>query len=308
LVVASLVFGILLMTYSSTKAIEHSVQFASAMRFPPLLIGLVLLSIGTNLPEIVNSIVSSAVGHADVNIGDSLGSILSQTTLVLGLIPFLGTAFKVERKEILVLGAIQVSSLLAVLFAIQLGLTPLYAFLLIISWPVIMFFLYSTSSLTPKKVKNVIQTDKHHLLHLITACFYFLGVSIGAVVVVESVIMLSTELLVPEFLLSFFVLGIGTSLPELVVNVQAFRKKQYELVIGDAIGSCIVDALISIPIGPLFFPITVTNNISLTMGFYVVFASIVAIMVLAWREIVDRKAGLLLTILYFLSFTMIFVI
>jgi cation:H+ antiporter len=296
------------MTYSSTKAIEHSVQFASAMRFPPLLIGLVLVSIGTNLPEIVNSIVSSAAGHADINIGDSLGSILSQSTLVLGIIPFLGTAFKVQRKEILVLGAIQVFSLLAVLAAIQLGLTPLYAFLLIISWPVIMYLVYSTNTLTPKKVKNVIQTDKHHLLHLIAACLYFLGVSIGAVVVVESVVMLSTEFQVPEFFISFFVLGIGTSLPELVVEAEAFRKKQYELVIGDAIGSCIVDALISIPIGPLFFPITVINPISLTMGLYVVFASIVVILVLAWREIVDRKAGFLLIILYSLSFTMIFAI
>jgi cation:H+ antiporter len=171
-----------------------------------------------------------------------------------------------------------------------------------------MFMVYRTTSLVPEKVGNVIQTDKHHLFHLMAACLSFLGVSIGALVVVESVIMLSTELLVPEFLISFFVLGIGTSLPELVVNVEAFRNKQYELVIGDSIGSCIVDALISIPIGPLFFPIAVTTHAPLMMGLYVLFASAVVILVLAWREIVDRKAELLLIGLYLLSFVMIYTI
>jgi cation:H+ antiporter len=303
-----LVFGILILTYSSTKAIEHSVHFATAMRVPPLLIGLVLLSIGTDLPEIVNSIVSSAAGHGDINVGDSLGSILSQMTLVLGLIPFLGTAFKVKRNEILVLGTVEVLALIMVLAAIQAGLTPPIAFLLISSWPILMFIVYKTTAMTPKKVKNVIRTDKHHLFHLMAACLGFLGVSIGAVTVVESVIMLSAEFHVPEFLISFFVLGIGTSLPELVVNVEAYRKKQYELVIGDTIGSCIVDALISIPIGPLFFPTAVTSHVALTMGLYVIFASIVVMLFLAWREIVDKKAGAMLIVIYGISFVMAFTI
>jgi cation:H+ antiporter len=277
------------------------------MGIPPLLIGLVLLSIGTDLPEIVNSIVSSAAGHGDINVGDSLGSILSQMTLVLGIIPFLGVAFKVDRHEILILGAIEVLALIAVLAAIQVGLTPLYAFLLIASWPILMFIVYKTTSITPKKMKNVIQTDSHHLFHLILACLSFFGVAIGAIAVVESVVTLSTEFNVPEFFISFFVLGVGTSLPELVVNAEAYRKKQYEFVIGDTIGSCIVDALISIPIGPLLFPVIITTHVTLIMGLYVIFASVVVIMVLAWREKVDKKVGALLIVLYSFSFVITFI-
>ena len=55
-----LVAGILLMTFSSEKAVEHSVKIASALRISPLMIGLILVSIGTDLPEIANSIASSA--------------------------------------------------------------------------------------------------------------------------------------------------------------------------------------------------------------------------------------------------------
>jgi cation:H+ antiporter len=99
--VAVLIIGIVLMVYSSDKAVEHSVKIASAFRISSLMIGLILVSIGTDLPEIVNSIISCAVGHADIELGDSLGSVLTQMTLILGLLPFLGGRFKVKRKEVL---------------------------------------------------------------------------------------------------------------------------------------------------------------------------------------------------------------
>lgn len=62
------------------------------------------MSLGTDFPEIVNSIISSALGHVDINVGDSFGSVLTQMTLVLGLFPFIGGAFKVKREEIAVMG------------------------------------------------------------------------------------------------------------------------------------------------------------------------------------------------------------
>lgn len=52
----------------------------------------------------------------------------------------------------------------------------------------------------------------------------------------------------------FFVVGIGTSLPELVVDITAIRKKHFDLAIGDILGSCLEDATFSIGIGQFLFP------------------------------------------------------
>ena len=82
-----LIAGILLMTISSEKAVEHSVVLASALGISPLIIGLTLVSMGTDLPEIVNSIVSCALGHGNINLGDSIGSVLTQLTLMFGFYP-----------------------------------------------------------------------------------------------------------------------------------------------------------------------------------------------------------------------------
>ena len=99
-----LIIGIVIMAYSSEKAVGHSVKIASALKVSPLVIGLILVSVGTDLPEIVNSITSSAIGHGDINVGDSLGSALTQITLVMGLIPFLAGDLKVKKREVLVIG------------------------------------------------------------------------------------------------------------------------------------------------------------------------------------------------------------
>ena len=305
--VAALILGIVLLTYSSGKAIEHSVKIASEWGFSPFMTGLILVSLGTDFPEIINSIVSSALGHGNINVGDSLGSALIQMTLVLGLLPFLAGNFKVKRKEVLVIGACEVLALiLAVSMAEKGYITRINALFLVASWGV---FMLLTKSATAKKTREkqhmVARTDERHRRHFVIAILGFIGVAIGAYVVIESVIALSAVFHISEYLISFFIIAIGTSLPELVVDLTAIRKKQYKLAIGDIIGSSIVDASFSIGIGPLIFPITISGELAMITGLYAIFGSVVVVMTLALREKVDKKAGALFIIVYALSYALL---
>ena len=95
---AIIISGLLLMIFAAGKSVDHSVILASALGVSPLLIGLLFVSIGTDLPEIVNSIVSSGMGHMDIDVGDSIGSVLTQLTLVFGILSFVGKPFKFNKK------------------------------------------------------------------------------------------------------------------------------------------------------------------------------------------------------------------
>jgi len=298
------------MAYSSDKAVDHSVKIASALRISPLMIGLVLVSIGTDLPEIVNSIISCAVGHADIELGDSLGSVLTQMTLVIGLLPFLAGKFKVKRKEVLIIGACEVLALiLAVSIAEKGYFTSINALFLVASWPVFILLTRSATTKNPKEKKHgVAHTDEKRLRHFVIAILGFIGVAVGAYVVIQSVIKLSAVFHVSEYIISFFVVAIGTSLPELVVDFMALRKKQYGLAIGDAIGSCLVDATVSVGIGQVFFPQAVSGRTAMITGLYAIFGSIVVVLTLALREKVDKKAGALFIFVYLLSYTLLGVI
>ena len=310
--VTGLIIGIVLMVYSSEKAVGHSMKIASALRISPLVIGLVLVSIGTDLPEIVNSITSSAMGHGDINIGNSLGSALVQMTLVFGLLPFLAGKFKVKKREVLVIGACEVLALiLAVSMAEKGYFTRINALFLMASW--LVFILLARSILAKndkeKELAMASADERHlpHFLHWIIAILGFVGVAIGAYIVVQSVITLSTSFNISEYLISFFVVAIGTSLPELVVTITALRKRQYALSLGNVIGSCLFDASFSIGIGFFFFPQAVSGDLARTTGLYAILGSIVVILMLALRGKVDKKAGALFIFVYLLSYSLMVV-
>ncbi|MCZ2855687.1 MAG: sodium:calcium antiporter [Candidatus Bathyarchaeota archaeon] len=307
--VVALIAGIALLIYSSDKAVLHSISIASALRISPLMIGLVLMSIGTDLPEIVNDIMSSALGHGDITIGDSLGSVLTQITLVLGLLPFLGGMFNVKRREIVVIGACEVLALMLVVSIVSTGyISRVSALFLVASWPIFMLITRKATAKNSKKKEYAVpRANRRPSYHILVASLGFIGVAIGAYVVIQSVITLSEAFHVPEYLISFFIVAIGTSLPEFVVDLTALRKKQYELAIGDAVGSCIVDATLSCGIGPLLFPIRVSGELAMVTGLYAILASVVVILTLALRERVDRKAGALFIALYLLSYTTFYV-
>lgn len=325
---AGLALGIGLMVFSSQKAGEHSISLAETLGTSPFIIGLLLVSIGTDLPEIANSITSSALGHGNINIGDSLGSVLAQMTLVLGLISFLGGSLRSDRREIVVIGASEVLALFLLVSMTQKGyISRLDGIFLVSSWLILMLTSrYVTKCYTDLHVCRLEERedlaealaqknseakrgfDRKKLHHLAFASLGFTGVAIGAYIVVLSVINLSTLFSIPEFLISFFVVGVGTSLPELVIDLWAAKRKHYDLIIGDIIGSSIVDATLSIGIGPIFSPITIWGSASTTTGLYTIFASIMIILILSLRMKLDKKGGVFFLSLYALSFMTILAI
>ncbi len=302
----ALIIGTLLMILSSDKAVKHSVIFASTSRIPSIMIGLVLVSMGTDMPEIVNSVMSSMLGYGDINAGNAIGSVLAQMTIVLGLIPLLGRSFKVKRKEILITGSCVILALMLVTSIMEKGyITRINAFILVLSWPIYMLITKFMAGKGAEREVSLINTERSQLYHILVSSLSFIGVAVGAYTVIESAIIISEAFNVSEFLTSFFVMSIGTSLPELAVSLVAIRKREYEIVIGDIIGSCIIDASFAVGIGPMFFPQKVSGDLAGITILYTMLASLIVIAVLAVRERVDKGSGVLFILVYLLSYMLL---
>ena len=309
LAVAVLIIGIVLMAYSSEKAVGRSIRIAKALRVSPLVIGLILVSIGTDLPEIVNSITSSAIGHGDINVGDSLGSALTQMTLILGLLPFLAGDLRVKKREVLVIGACEVLALILTVSMAEKGyFTRINALFLVAIWIVLIFLAKTVMGKNDEEKKWAMPSSngrlRQNFLDWIIAILGFVGVAIGSYAVVQSVIMLSANFNISEYLVSFFIVAIGTSLPELVVTITALRRKEYELSIGNVIGSSLFDASFSVGIGLFFFPQAISGELATSTGLYAIFGSIFAILVLALNGKVDKKSGALFILVYLLAYSL----
>jgi cation:H+ antiporter len=266
--------------------------------------------VATDISEIFNSIISCSLGHGDIDVGDSVGSDLTQLTLVFGLLPLICGAFHVNRKDIIILGSCEVLSLLLIFTIVEKGyITRLNALFMVFSLVIYFWLIYNAnkeSILHRIELIETTQPTKSKKTLLLFAAIGFVGVTAGSYIIVNSVIYISQALSIHEYIVSFFILSIGTSLPELVVDVHALRHGHHSIAIGDIVGSCIVDSTLSIGIGQVFFPQAVSAELAVPTVLYTLIVSIIVIVVVAARQKMDKKAGVFFIFLYIMAFIFLF--
>ncbi|MFX1379852.1 MAG: sodium:calcium antiporter [Promethearchaeota archaeon] len=310
LAVFVLITGISLIIYASIKAVKHSAILAAALGVSPLIIGVSLVSIGTDISEIFNSIVSCALGHGDIDVGDSVGSDLTQLTLIFGILPLVSGIIYVHRKDIIILGACEILSLVLIYTIVEKGyFTRLNAIIMVGCLGIYIWLIYNAnkeSILQRVEMIEKIEAPRRKIYHLFIALIGFGGVTLASFMIVESVITISRVLNIHEYIISFFIVAVGTSLPELAVDINALRLGHHQIAIGDIVGSCIVDSTLSIGIGQVFFPQTVTAALAVPTVIYTLISSFIVFSLIATRRKVDKKAGIIFISLYFLSYVFLF--
>jgi len=78
-------FFILLLLISAEGIVWSSKDIALFFNLPILLISILLVALGTNLPEIIFSVKAASLDHKDMILGNLMGSVIVNSTLVLGV-------------------------------------------------------------------------------------------------------------------------------------------------------------------------------------------------------------------------------
>lgn len=289
--------GFTLSVFASRRAVTDTADLAAGTSIPPFVVGFTLLALGTDLPEIANSIVSSISGHGDLNVGDSVGSAATQATLVLGLLPLVGGALVLSKVRVARIG-------IATVFALLLGVglmvdgdvTRLDAVILLTAWIIGTAITWGPPPSGTQMELSLETAEKlKKTIHVLVALAV---VGAATTVAVWGLTTLAATIAVPEYIVAFFLASIGTSLPELVVTTTAMRHHQTELAIGDAMGASFIDSTLSIGIGPLFAPIVVTTELVVPGSLAAAAAVGIVSLVLAVRGAHDWRSGIPFLLLY----------
>lgn len=80
------VFSLFVLLLSSRFVVEFAIPLVSELSLTPLLVGLTIVSIGTTLPELFFETNSVINGHSGMAMGDLLGSVVANSSLVLGVV------------------------------------------------------------------------------------------------------------------------------------------------------------------------------------------------------------------------------
>ncbi|MBD0329859.1 MAG: sodium:calcium antiporter [Thermoleophilia bacterium] len=300
-----LVGGLGLALVASGYAVTYTRALAAALGAPSFVVGVALVSIGTDLPEIANAVAAHLRGEGDINVGTAVGSALVQYTFIVGLFPLVIAVIAVRRREVLVVAALTMAGLaLTSLLVLDGRLIRWEGALLIVAWVVFLALVVVFSpGLLPEDLPEPSQQRKLVQAAIVLVALVVVGA--GATVAVDSLIVLAELVGIPEFVLGFFGASIGTSAPELIVDLRALAAGAPGIAFGDAFGSSLVDATLTVGIGGVVAPADVTPHLAVTGALYSLVAVGVVGGLLAVRRRHDRVSGAVFVGLYAFAYVVV---
>ena len=245
--IIAMVLGLLMLTKGGDYLSDHSSCIAEALGVPRVVIGLTIVSIATSAPELFTSI-AAIRGQADgLILGNIIGSNIANISLILGLallIKPIQTKGAISNNQIIVL------LLLTISFCLVLFLSPtqtlsfeIGGFLLAF---ISVYLFWITSRALKKRNSNIIEQELESnggessnslAFSSLVILLATLGLWIGSDCLVFGAKNLATLAGIPEELIGFTILAIGTSLPELATSISLVRKAETEMLLGNIVGS-----------------------------------------------------------------------
>lgn len=251
-------FLVLLSIYALVTAantfVDQAAALAKKFRVSDYLIGFTVVAFGTSLPELVSALFSASAGHNHLVVSSIIGSNLVNTALILGLVALLYT-IQIRARD--------VTTNLPMNLAAIAGFWAISVFTgFAITWPagiaLITIFLGLLSLSKSQDNTNAIKKRYAKLSYATLSAALVLLILAGKLCV-DQIVSLATQLKVSETFLGYFLLAIGTSLPELITTWVAVKKRNGELGIGSILGSNLFNLLFIFGISTFIQPLQISG-------------------------------------------------
>ncbi|MFN5475663.1 MAG: sodium:calcium antiporter [Sphingobacteriales bacterium] len=296
------VASLALLVFSARFFTSAAEKIGLFLRMPQIVIGIFIVGIGTSLPELISGSLAVKQGTSEILSGNILGSNISNILLITGLAV-------VFNQAMLKRGIDLVSTYLFIDLHFLIG--SFFYFCMIAYDGVIktpealmglgIFIIYSLYLIRNVETIDVKEEKKEKGTFpimsvgiLLAAC---LGIYFGAEYTVSSLGKIALSLNVPSSIVALTLLSLGTTLPELVVNISAIRQGKAELAVGNILGSCIFNTLVIPPVASFFGTVTVPRDL-LVFSLPVMAASGLLFYMLAADKKMSVYEGLLFVAIY----------
>lgn len=253
LAVAAVLFviGLVLIIKGGDWFVDSAAWFAEATGIPKFVVGATVVSFATTLPELLVSVRAAMNGSAQLAIGNAVGSVTANTTLIMG-VSLVAIAGVVSRKSFSLKGGLLLGAIVGLTLLSLSGSLPTWsAFVL---WSIFLVFMISNliegkKAAEDAKSDDIVTYEKKEVPSKIL--FFIIGTAsivFGAEFLVASGKTIAAGIGISETIIGFTVIALGTSLPELVTTITAIRKKEESLSIGNIIGANIIDTTLILPL------------------------------------------------------------
>jgi cation:H+ antiporter len=285
-----LFLGIALLYLGSEWMVKGSASLAMSFSIRPVIVGLTVVAFATSAPELVVSLLAAVSGASGVSLGNILGSNVANLGLVLGtsaLVRPLTVDRTLVRREV----------------PFMIGVSVIFW---ILSWDGrigrvdggillagLAFFLVVGIMTAGSADGTVAVQKKGRIWNLVLVLVGMAGLIVGAELLVKSAIYIATWLGLSELFIGLTIVAVGTSLPELATSVVAGARAQYDISIGNVVGSNIFNICMVMGMVGLFNPINVETGILKFEFPFMLVLSIILLVFCRTGYVISRLEGLL---------------
>ena len=294
--------GLLLLIVGGNSLLKAAVGFSLRLQIPKIVIGMTVVSFATSAPELIVSLKSALEGHADLALGNVIGSNIANLGLVLGITIIIST-ISVEKSfyktdwPVMMLSSLALYAVIAFDGEIQ-RYEGIVLFVLLI-----VFLVYLLRFQKTAVIDEMSEDDEELPLYKDVLFLAIGGLALwgGSELLIDGSVSLAKAFGISERIIGITIVSVGTSIPELAASVIAVLKKEKEISLGNLLGSNIFNVLAVLGITSMVTPVSITdmrlltNDIFWMLGFALLVFPLVFFpvrMKLSWKE------GVILLALY----------
>ena len=287
--------GTVLLYYGADFLILGSKSIASKFKIPPIVVGITLVAFGTSLPELIVSIIAILKGESGMVIGNIVGSNIANIGLVLAvtaiLVPIVFSFKKISF------------DLYFLIFITFLPLLFMYLGDLVL-WQGVCFLLLLGGYCWYLFNKDHDYEEDHSdenlsdgLTIFLKIIFGIIGLGLGAHIFVLGAKGIAIALGVSSLVIGMSIVALGTSLPELAASIAAAKHGETGLIIGNIIGSNIMNIVAVLGFTLLISPISVEFSHVAIHGIFMVVLTLGLFFLLKFKGgVTNFSAGVLILI------------
>ena len=288
------VISLAVLLRASDWFIDSAEQIGLSLGISPFIIGVTIVAFGTSLPELATSIASVFKGESGIVVGNVVGSNITNIALVLGLTAVISKRIEMEYN----IWHIDMPFLWGSAFLLYFVLADMhFSFIeaLLFLAGIILFLAYSFKSDSQEQEK--IEGAKVNARTYVTLVAGGVLVWLGADYTIFAISELSAIAGIKPEIIALSAVALGTSLPEVIVSLNASRRGKASIAVGNVLGSNIFNTYVVMAIPSFFGPIDIPENIN-AVFLPLMIAMTVLFGVVSNNKKITRWEGSLLLIFY----------
>ena len=293
-----LVASLYILVKGSDFFVAGAKQVGSALGMSSFAIGVLIVGIGTSLPELASSIAAVMAKSTEIVVANAVGSNITNILLIIGVLAALGGPVMIDRnllKTELIIFSIATIHFIS---SIHDGVVDrIEALLLFSTFCAYIWYLFSAGN--TDKEKLAIENDQGKITpkNIALVIGGIIAVLVGAKFTVDMAINIAEGLAIPLGLVSIGAIAIGTSLPELFVSLQALKSGDTDLAIGNIFGSNAFNILIVVGIPGLIMSLN-ADEVVMNLGVPVLIAASLILFVIGLARQIQRWEGVAMLIFF----------